>query len=283
MSLSFIDLHSHSNLSDGKYSVAEIIAQAEHPKVGIGVLALCDHNATVDLADFRLRTTIKLVQGTELSVCFEGQEFHLLGWGFDPGGMQEVFHKNKTEDCRGYIENLLASLRILGIELGTYAGFQKMYPGKEISRVHLAKEAVKRHYAKSTAEFLDLYIGDRGKRLAYLPHPPPPVTLEEGVHAIITSGGIPALAHPLAYNTDLHQLLSTFKSHCGTHPSAIEAAYGPYNSAQRAYLGELAHRYGCYISPGSDMHGWDDDRLGKYRFHKENFRPLLEALNVDDY
>ena len=273
----FVDLHVHSSVSTGRFSSGEILQLAE--KANTYVLSLTDHNTATDPTDYK-QTSIRLISGTEISCCYEGQEVHILGWGFNTGGMDEIFQKYKEVDRRGYIETILHNLLSLGVDLGSYSHFLEKYPDKDISRLHLAEEAVRRSYVQTTAEFLNVYAGDRGLRLAFVPSPPPPVSLEEGVHSIIVNGGVPAVAHPMGYDTDLPKLIKTFKGLCGTHPSAIEAEYGPYNRAQRDYLGELAHRYGLLVSPGSDYHGFDPgEQMGGFK--RCDFAPLLEALNIE--
>ena len=74
------DLHMHSLFSDGTYTPAEIVAEAK--EIGLGVIALTDHNTVAGLPDFIREAEQQgmiAVGGVELSTVHEGNEYHLLG------------------------------------------------------------------------------------------------------------------------------------------------------------------------------------------------------------
>ena len=80
-----IDLHTHSNRSDGTESPSELVHRAH--AVGIDVLGLTDHDTTEgweEAADVAERTGVALVRGIEVSCTFVGYGVHLLAYLPDP-------------------------------------------------------------------------------------------------------------------------------------------------------------------------------------------------------
>ena len=82
-----IDLHTHSNRSDGSLSPGDLVARAA--AAGIGVLALTDHDTTAGLDEAggaAAMAGIRLVPGIELSASWRAQAIHILGLWIDPAG-----------------------------------------------------------------------------------------------------------------------------------------------------------------------------------------------------
>lgn len=292
---SFVDLHCHSTSSDGKFSVAELINQAE--QANIGVLAVTDHDTTADMTDFRLQTPIALVQGSEISCLYQdsygSHVFHILALGFDPHHpkIHDIFKKNNSLDDyrREKTEAILAKLLTFNIDLGNHDELLAKYPGKKhLSRLHLAEEAVRRGYSANTAAFMNDWIGDYGKRLAYVDQLIPFVPIEEAVDAVLSAGGICSWAHPLSCrlgDAETEKMVARLKGIAGNF-GALEAIYGPFNKQEREYVSELASRYRLMVSAGSDYHGWNpNESMGSYKFERSDIAPLLETLNIggNDY
>ena len=85
------DLHCHSTYSDGLLPPAEVVRLAASR--GVEVLALTDHDETAGLAEARAAAReagIALVNGSELSVTWEGATIHVVALGIDPGERDAV-------------------------------------------------------------------------------------------------------------------------------------------------------------------------------------------------
>ncbi|MBO5786318.1 MAG: PHP domain-containing protein, partial [Clostridia bacterium] len=79
------DLHTHSNYSDGTYTPAELIAEAE--KIGLSAVALCDHNTVSGLPEFLSAAEgkkVKAVAGIEISTDYGKTELHIVGLFIKP-------------------------------------------------------------------------------------------------------------------------------------------------------------------------------------------------------
>ena len=76
----FCDLHTHSTFSDGTDTPARLLELAE--ELGLGAIALTDHNTVAGLPDFLQAAKdkkVKAVAGTEFSTDYKGTELHILG------------------------------------------------------------------------------------------------------------------------------------------------------------------------------------------------------------
>ena len=80
-----IDLHTHSNVSDGTDSPTELVNAAA--QAGLDVVALTDHDAFDGLDEAEaagVEAGVTVFRGMELSCSRQGQSVHLLAYGADP-------------------------------------------------------------------------------------------------------------------------------------------------------------------------------------------------------
>lgn len=100
-----VDLHCHSDCSDGYYSpavVADLVADA-----GVSFASLTDHQTTSGIAAFSeaaARRDVSLITGAELHAVLNGTEIHLLAYGFDHHSRVMSQLLNKTAEARHAIE-----------------------------------------------------------------------------------------------------------------------------------------------------------------------------------
>ena len=283
MHLPYIDLHTHSCLSDGNLTPEELLRDAR--EAGIGILALTDHNSTEDLTAYRAAfPELRLIQGAEITCRYLQHELHVVALGIDPEDprLRAVLAQNQP-DRRPYLTAILAKLRNLGLDVGTYDELQAANPhSRHFGRMQIAKEMVNRGYVSSADEAFDIYMGAHGQRLAYVANPLKYVSLEEAVEAILSAGGVPVLAHLYYYLLDAEgerALVRRFKELAG-EKAAMEVEYAAYDRAQRDALGALADEFGLMHSCASDYHGNLEGETLAHGFRRELAGPLLEALGV---
>ena len=280
---SYIDLHTHSCLSDGSLTPVELLTAARD--AGIGILALTDHNATADLSPLQAAfPELTLIQGAEITCRYLDQELHVVALGIDPENAQlRAVLRNNQPDRRPYLSAILEKLRALGIDVGTYDELQAANPNsRHFGRMQIAKEMQRRGYVATADEAFDVYMGAHGQRLAYVANPLKYVTLEEAVEAILDAGGIPVLAHLYYYLLDAEgerALVRRFKELSG-EKAAMEVHYAAYNPEQRAALGAIADEFGLMHSCASDFHGNLADETLAHGFGGELCAPLLAALGL---
>ena len=280
---SYIDLHTHSCLSDGSLTPVELLRAAR--EAGIGILALTDHNATADLEPLREAfPDLTLIQGAEITCRYLDQELHVVALGIDPENPKlRAVLRNNQPDRRPYLTAILEKLRALGIDVGTYDELQAANPNsRHFGRMQIAKEMQRRGYVSTADEAFDVYMGAHGQRLAYVANPLKYVTLEEAVEAILDAGGVPVLAHLYYYLLDAEgerALVRRFKELAG-EKAAMEVHYAAYSPEQRAALGAIADEFGLMHSCASDFHGNLADETLAHGFRRELCAPLLDALGL---
>ena len=283
MHLPYIDLHTHTCLSDGNLTPEALLTAAR--EAGIGILALTDHNATADLAPLRESfPDLTLIQGAEITCRYLDQELHVVALGIDPEDPKlRAVLQNNQPDRRPYLSAILQKLRALGIDVGTYDELQAANPhSRHFGRMQIAKEMQRRGYVATADEAFDIYMGAHGQRLAYVANPLKYVTLEEAVEAILSAGGIPVLAHLYYYLLDAEgerALVRRFRELSGDK-AAMEVHYAAYSPEQRAALGAIADEFGLMHSCASDFHGNLADETLAHGFRREQCAALLDALGL---
>ena len=279
----YIDLHTHTCLSDGNLTPEELLTAAR--AAGIGILAITDHNSTEDLTAWRAAfPELTLIQGAEITCRYLQHELHVVALGIDPENpkLRAVLAQNQP-DRRPYLTAILDKLRNLGLDVGNYDELQAANPhSRHFGRMQIAREMVNRGYVNSADEAFDIYMGAHGQRLAYVANPLKYVSLEEAVEAILSAGGVPVLAHLYYYLLDSEgerALVRRFKELAG-EKAAMEVEYAAYDRAQRDALKALADEFGLMHSCASDYHGNLEGETLAHGFDRALSGPLLEVLGV---
>lgn len=263
-----IDLHCHSNASDGVLSPSELLLRAE--TMQLDVLAITDHDsiqgylaaaaelqqlAAAEQAGARAKQPrgaaglpLQLISGIEFSCSWQGFEIHILGWNFNPkeAAMQQLISA-QTERRLQRAEAIAGRLQQHGVSAAHMPHAQQ---NAVRTRLHFAEALQRYGYVRDTQQAFDKYLA-KGQ-CAYVA--PQWCSIAEAVQAIHGSGGSAAIAHPLAYdlsNKWLRRLLVDFHSWGGR---CIEVVSGQQSPEQRRWLTELAQTYHLMASVGSDFH-----------------------------
>lgn len=284
----YIDLHTHTCLSDGDLTPMELISMTRD--AGIRILAITDHNATEDLTAYRAAfPEMTLIQASEITCRYHApdgaeHELHVVALGIDPNNPKlRAVLANNQPDRRPYLTAILDKLLTQGIDVGTYDELQAMNSrSRHFGRMQIGKEMVKRGYVKTVDEAFDVYMGAHGQRLAYVPNPLKYVTLEEAIDAILAAGGVPVLAHLYYYLLD-HQgeraLVRRFKELAGDR-AAMEVEYAAYDRGQRDALRAIADEFGLMYSCASDYHGNLEGETLAHKFDPALCAPVLRLLGI---
>ncbi len=243
-----IDLHSHTNQSDGTLSPAQLVEEAV--RCGVTVLGISDHDtfAGYDQALELVPAKLELVCGIELSSKLNGRSVHLLG--YFAGG-------NGVEDFRQWVLDLQASRRDRNTRLAARLrelGFDVTLEEAEArgrgmtGRPHFARIMVEKGYVSDLRQAFDDYLDESATAYVYRHEP----ELVEAVERIREAGGVASLAHPIRVNADLPALLPSL---CARGLNAIEAYHSDHSPADTATYEGLARRYGLLVTGGSDFHG----------------------------
>lgn len=246
------DLHTHSLFSDGTFSPAELIAEAK--RLGLGAIALTDHNTVSGLPDFMEQAELNGVVGVggvELSTAYRDIEFHLLGLFIDPVHYEKVerlakeFHVLKEISNIEMIERLCDAGYII-----SYADVRKKNPNGNVNRAHVAAELLKKGYVESIeAAFLTLLHEDAG---FYVPSDR--LQLLDGIDFLRQIDAVPVIAHPLK-DTDEATLRDILPHAVEAGLMGMEVFHPSYDSATEKAALQIAEDFKLLKSGGSDFHG----------------------------
>jgi predicted metal-dependent phosphoesterase TrpH len=248
-----IDLHCHSNVSDGMLSPAEVVARASAN--GVQALALTDHDDVTGIAAAQATADalgLTLIPGVEISVTWGGQTVHIVGLRIDPAhpelvaGLAEI-RRGRQERARRMSDDLARSAGITGAYEGAY---DYAVNKQMVGRTHFARWLVDRGHAPDIRSAFRRYL-TRGNP-GYVEHEW--TSLESAVGWIRASGGMAVIAHPgrYAFNArELHILLDTFRALGG---EGIEVITGSHHPSEYGKFADLARAFGLKASRGADFH-----------------------------
>ena len=247
-----IDLHTHSTVSDGSDTPAQIVDLAA--AAGCSAVALTDHDSLDGIGEAQRRaaqTGVELVAGCEISCEVARGTMHLLVYFLEPapGPLQdELVRLQRVREERNV--RMVARLAELGLPV-TYDELAAEAGGTGVGRPHVAGVLLRKGVVTSVQEAFDLWLA-RG-RPAYVEKERLAVT--EALRLARSSGGLAVLAHPLSLELDPAELERLVGELAAAGLSGIEAVYGRYTPEDRRGLVELASRRGLVATGGSDHHG----------------------------
>lgn len=249
-----VDLHVHSNRSDGTYSPAALVDYALEK--GLTSFALTDHDTVDGLEEAlqyaeKLQKNITVIPGIELSTEYEGKDVHIVGLAIDyKNDAFTAYLKDFVDSRITRNRKMCALLQGAGIAV-SYEKLVEEFPNAVITRAHYAKYLLNHGYVKSMSEAFERYVGDHCPYFV----PREKVTPQQAVELILAADGIPVLAHPILYHMSdarLDTLVSRLKN---AGLIGIEAIYSTYNTAEERQIRALAEKYHLLVSGGSDFHG----------------------------
>ncbi|MCL1892929.1 MAG: PHP domain-containing protein [Holophagaceae bacterium] len=250
-----IDLHCHSNCSDGTDSPKEIASLAE--QAGLKAVALTDHDTIAGLGDFTAQqkyVSTQLLTGIELSCEFSGQEIHILGLLInhnDPTFQERVNGLGLRRQRRN--AKIIQKLANIGIDICPESFFEEKRLGV-LTRAHIAQKIIQDGYAFSKAEVFHKYLGIDG--IAYVPFET--LSPEIAFSWIRESGGVSIIAHPARYGQLAKgqfiwdRAMADLKD---MGAQGIEAYYSDHSDTETAYFLRLCDTLDMIPSGGSDYHG----------------------------
>jgi predicted metal-dependent phosphoesterase TrpH len=244
-----IDLHSHTNESDGSASPSELIDIAR--RAGIGILAITDHD-TLEGHDRALPIAndagIDLICGIELSAKLHGHSAHLLGYFLKSDELRAFreWIKELQSSRRERNVRLAARLRELGIDLTIEEAEAR---GRAITgRPHFAQLIVEKGYSATIQEAFDKYLDAAAPGYVQRNEP----EFFDAIKKVRQAGGIASLAHPVRLKSGVALVLPQLHD---SGLNAIEAYHSDHSPADTQLYLSLAKRYNLLVTGGSDFHG----------------------------
>jgi hypothetical protein len=249
-----IDLHTHSNFSDGSETPSRVVELAAG--AGCSAVALTDHDTTDGLAEARRRAQqlgITLVGGAELSCAHpSGGGMHVLVYFLDDGPSPLHEELARLQDDRAVRnQELVDRLQQLGLPVTWEAVVEQAGRPEGVGRPHFASVLIAAGVVGSQQEAFDRYLGNRAP--TYVPKAR--LTGPEAARLARESGAVSVLAHPHTLGLEGHDLANAIAELAGAGFAGLEVTYGRYSPRQRQSMGHLAERFGLVPTGGSDFHG----------------------------
>lgn len=246
-----VDLHTHSNRSDGSLTPAELVRHAKNN--GLSVIALTDHDSVDGIKEAKAeaeKNGIELVPGIEFSVTGD-TELHIIGLFVNTENETLLNTIKKLRTARkNRMEDTIEKLRSEGFDI-TYEEALEESGGNFVGRLHIAGVMIKKGYTHSVKETFEKYIGN-GKP-CYSDNKE--LTAEEAINAISASGGISFLAHLNQTGYDNEKLRAVLLQMKEAGLTGTEGYYTEYTDEQTAEYRTLCAELGLAFSGGSDFHG----------------------------
>ena len=249
-----IDLHTHSNRSDGTESPADLVRRAHEQ--GIDVLGLTDHDTTEgwdEAADVAGRVDLALVRGIEVSCTFEGYGVHLLAYLPDATYPPLAAELQRVLDGRNArLPAILERLCALGIDIDVQDVRRVAGETAAMGRPHVADALVALGVVADRNEAFDRYLGPQGS--AYVHRYA--ADLETMIGTVAGAGGVTVLAHPWASRHDHTALDAPGLARLRDAGLAgIEVDHEDHCAVTRERLRTVAVELDLVVTGASDYHG----------------------------
>ncbi|MGI6769165.1 MAG: PHP domain-containing protein [Bacilli bacterium] len=274
-----VNLHTHSNASDGKLSPSDLIDKLACNYIEI--IALTDHDTINGIEEAKIKADlhgIKFINGIEISTSINGlgldfldenkHSIHLLGINFDIQIFKSIMNEKeiiKKEKIKNLIDQLIKS---------GYKIDNKDYGSK---KTFVAEELVKKGYAKDNQEAFNKIINN------FYPRNTDLITVDEVVRIIHKSNGKVIWAHPYEIlhkiykyritEEQIDMICEKLKNH---NIDGIEVYYGNYDIKQIEFLKKIQQKYNFIASAGTDFH---NKVKGELTFIDIDIKLIKEALS----
>lgn len=246
-----IDLHTHSDFSDGTCSPEEVVHAAL--KAGVKIFALTDHDSTDGVS--RAQTVcqehnLRCVTGVEISTR-EHDQLHFTGYNIDLQNADfQAFLANNRKNRLDRIRKIITNLQQAGIDITEDDVFKRA--ANVVSRAHVADALKAKGVASSRQDAFRRYLtpGLPG----YVPAAG--VTALEAIRHIKKAGGIAVIAHP-----GISSSVWNFPAWVEAGLDGVEVFYPAHSQALKHDLLGIVRRYGLLCTAGSDYHGPKGGRI----------------------
>ncbi|MGW3072878.1 MULTISPECIES: PHP domain-containing protein [unclassified Kitasatospora] len=273
-----IDLHAHSNASDGTDSPAELVAAAV--AADLDVVALTDHDTVAGHAEaagavraLPEGTRLTVVPGAELSCVVDGISMHLLAYLFDPAEPEfarerDLVRTDRFRRGRAIVERC----RELGADI-SWEQVERIAGSGSVGRPHIASALVE---AGVVATVSDAFTADwlaNGGRADVRKHETDPVA---AVRLVRGAGGVPVFAHPGAVKRGRTVSDQVIADLAAAGLAGLEVDHTDHDEETRVRLRGLAGELGLLVTGSSDYHGSRKTvRLGEHTTDPQVYEALL--------
>ncbi len=274
-----IDLHTHTNASDGDLTPEMLIIRAS--QLGLRAIAITDHDTLAGIeeaADAGERFGVSVIPGVELSVSSDyvpedsSHWMHMLVYYPPENGhlAREFIAVRKWRQERNVL--ILERLRDLGLEI-SMPDVMAYAKGDVVGRPHFADALVNKGMVAHRGEAFYKYLG-KGKP-AYVEREK--LSAQKAIELALLDGAVPVLAHPESLGLQADELFDCLEDLKRFGLCGVEALYPRHDEAFTLMLLEYAERLGLIVTGGSDFHRPSNQGLKLGRAGQQ-FRKLPESV-----
>jgi 3',5'-nucleoside bisphosphate phosphatase len=242
----YVDLHIHSNFSDGTCTVRELVETAFQK--GLKAIAITDHDCFDGYplaAELGSGLGMEVIPAMEMSSEIDGTDIHILGYYVDIHNRELIEKLQIMKDARfARAKKIVQNLNRQGIDL-RFETVANIAGGAAIGRPHIAAAMLKEELIYSFRDAFEKYIGYDSP--AYVEKDT--MTPQQVFELIINAGGVPILAHPGVTGVD--ERISSFIK---LGLMGIEVYHSEHSKAQQRFYLQYCKRNGLIFTGGSDFH-----------------------------
>lgn len=259
-----IDMHTHTNYSDGIYGPENLVSKAI--EVGLDGLAITDHDniCGIDKAKRyveKKNLNFMIINGIEISSLYNEENVHILGYNIDITNKELLSYVDKIKDKRRKrAEEMITALNKLGLDISV-SEVLKVTKNQLITRPNIGRVLIDKGYVKDMSEAFKKYLSESSPAyVSYCKLDP-----KEAIELINNAGGIPVLAHP-GLNSE-----KTFKEVIQFDFKGIECFHPKHSDKLTSFFLKEAKDRSLIVTAGSDFHGSkpeDNLNFGKYYIEK---------------
>ncbi len=247
-----IDLHTHTNESDGSFSPQELVEAAV--QAGLRSIAITDHDtfSGYDAAvPFAQAAGIDLVRGIEVSSRHHRKSIHILGYFLHSAPPDWLINWLKEQLQRRKKRNIELAHRL--VELGMDIRLEEAEAiGRTVTgRVHFAQLLIQKRYASSIQDAFDRFLGENAVAFVDMDDP----ATEDVVGRLRKAGAVASVAHLIRYHFTHAQEEVFLQKLQEAGLNAIEVIHTDHSPEDIARYSALAVKYGLMATGGSDFHG----------------------------
>lgn len=285
-----IDLHIHSNASDGTFSPADIISTAR--ELELGAIAITDHDTlegSKEAQRLGIPPSVGFLSGVEISAspppsaAAFTSSLHILGYGLD----LENDELNQTlvilqQARKNRNPAILDRLGQLGLPIDLEEVHQIVGDG-QVGRPHIARVMVAKGYARNIDDAFEQYLAQG--RPAYVEKFR--ISCRKAIEVILGAGGVPVLAHPYLLGLPGNDRLDALLIELGAMGlQGIEVYYPEHPAESIAAYEYLARKHHLLMTGGTDFHGGLIPQVqmgigtGSFHVPYRLYEKLLERLKV---
>lgn len=248
-----IDLHTHSNRSDGTDTPAELVQKAA--ALNLDVVALTDHDNTAGWDEAQRAADdcgMHLVRGMEVSTKLHGTNVHLLGYGFDPDHAAlnaELDLVLKSREQR--VPRILELLAAQGMAITMAQVEARSGRAAAIGKPHIADALIAAGHISHRDEAFTGLLDDGGSANVEKYG----ISLARAIELLKEAGGKAVIAHPWARESREVLSAEAIGALVASGLDGIEVDHNDHELSHREELREIAVGLGLVVTGSSDYHG----------------------------